>query len=223
MTIKYNILTTIFLAGLTVSVAVASARISASEIVNIGLFSKKDLSGWKEKSFAGNTEYVLQGGQGSSYLSAKSDMSASALYKKTKVDIKNTPYLNWSWKIKKGLTALQEQSKEGDDYAARVYVIVKLGLAPWKTKALNYVWSGAVEPDRAWLNAYTEKAMMIPLRSSVDAKGSWQYEKVNVYLDFKKYFDIDVESIHGVAIMTDTDNSNLSAIADYGDIYFSKQ
>ena len=205
------------------SLVISSALIALpnkSESVSVGLFSNMDTSGWKEKSFNGNTQYQIISEQGKTSLRAVADMSASAFYKKIKVDLNTTPYLNWSWRVDKSLNELNEQTKQGDDYAARIYVIVKLGLAPWNTKALNYVWSSS-KGDQTWPNAYTEKAIMIPMRSRHDSNSQWYMEKVNVMEDFKQYFGIDVDKIDGIAIMTDTDDSELSAIAQYGDIFFT--
>jgi hypothetical protein len=147
--------------------------------------------------------------------------SASALYKKIKVNIQETPYLNWRWKIDRALPQLNEKQKTGDDYAARVYVVIKTGLTPLSAKALNYIWSSNGPPKVSWPNAYTKKAIMIPLRSNIDDIGIWQHEKVNVKEDLMHHFRISPNFIDGVAIMTDTDNSNSIAIASYGDIYFS--
>ena len=44
----------------------------------------------------------------------------------------------------------------------------------------------------------------------------------NVVEDFAELLDMDIDSIDGVAIMTDSDNSGLSASALYGDVFFSK-
>jgi len=186
----------------------------------VGEFSQMDLSGWDEKSFSGTTDYKIAGEQGQKHLQANANAAASALFKKIKVDLNETPYLNWSWRVDKSLNPINEQTKQGDDYAARIYVIVKRGLTPWKTNALNYVWSSNAQPPVSWPNAYTEKAVMIPLRNQNDGD-SWKIEKVNVKQDFKKHFGLDIDRIDGVAIMTDTDNSQSQAIASYGDIYFS--
>lgn len=205
-----------------ISIVVCNVLLAATnESVSVGEFSVMDLTGWKEKSFNGNTKYQIIDKQDEVYLQASADMSASAYYKKIKVDLTKTPYLNWSWRIDKSLTELNEQTKQGDDYAARIYVIVKLGLAPWKTKALNYVWSSS-DGERSWPNAYTDKAIMVPMRSRNDNNGQWQMERVNVKKDFMRYFGIEIDKIDGVAIMTDTDDSKLSAVARYGDIFFTE-
>ncbi|NOY67272.1 MAG: DUF3047 domain-containing protein [Gammaproteobacteria bacterium] len=57
-------------------------------------------------------------------LQAKSSNSASALIKEIRIDLKKYPYLNWSWSIENRLHTTNEKLKSGDDYAARVYVVV---------------------------------------------------------------------------------------------------
>jgi|TARA_B110000238_G_C16125294_1_gene438944 hypothetical protein len=191
--------------------------------VSVGEFSNMDLSEWDQKSFSGKTSYEINSQSELAYLYASADNSASALYKKVKVDLNTTPYLNWEWRVDNPLPEMNEQTKAGDDYSARVYVIVKRGFAPWKTKALNYVWSSQQSPRKSWPNAFTDKAMMISLRTSLDANQQWVSERVNVKLDFEKHFGIEVNSIDGVAIMVDTDNSGLQAAASFGDVYFSSK
>ena len=51
----------------------------------------------------------------------------------------------------------------------------------------------------------------------------WVTVKANVKTDFKKFHDLDVKEIDGIAIMTDTDNSKLKAITYYQNIFFSSE
>jgi hypothetical protein len=201
-------------------ITIATKVYSNVNKVVVSDFSQMGLSGWDVKSFDGKTDYELVGEVGSEYLRASADASASALFKKIKINLNDTPYLNWSWRVDQALMPINELTKQGDDYAARIYVIVKRGLSPWKTNALNYVWSSNAMPLDSWPNAYTDKAIMIPLRDQLD-DNVWVFEKVNIKDDFKKYFGIDVEKVDAVAIMTDTDNSRSQAVASYGDIFFS--
>ena len=45
--------------------------------------------------------------------------------------------------------------------------------------------------------------------------------KANVKEDFKKFHDLDVSELDGLAIMADTDNSKMKSIAYFQNIYFS--
>lgn len=189
----------------------------------IGEFSRNSLEGWEHKSFKGDTQYRLQAIDGVTVLTADSRAAGSGLFKEQRIDLTQTPFLNWSWRIGNRLPGLNEQNKAGDDYAARVYVVVKGGLAFWQTKAINYVWAGNTKQDSVWPNAFAgEHAMMMALRGPEASLNVWQTEKRNIRADFKKLFGEDITTIDAVAIMTDTDNSNGSVSAVYGDIWFSE-
>ena len=195
-----------------------------SHRLHIGNFSSNDLEGWEEKSFSGNTKYNLLKEQDKTVLLAESNNAASALYRKTKIDLTKTPYLNWSWKKLSTLNPGDESKKQGDDFVARVYVVKNGGLFLWKTKALSYVWSFSHKKNEYWNNPYTgDKAKMIAVRDKHDAEDGWFSEKRNLLNDFKQYFNIDITEIDGIAIMTDTDNSNGKASTLYGDIYFTAE
>lgn len=192
--------------------------------VSIGEFSKKQLSGWEPKVFKGKTHYQLVTEGNLTVLKATSKNAASGLGRRIKVDLTKTPFLNWSWRVDNKLGPLNEQSKAGDDYAARVYVILDGGLLPWRTKAMNYVWSSNSPRGKSWGNAFLPRnAKMLAVRGSQDKVGGWVREKRNVMADFKNIFGLNIKRIDGVAIMTDTDNSKGSASAAYGDIFFSAQ
>lgn len=204
--------------------AVLSTSAFANGNVVVGEFSKGQLAGWEAKEFSGKTHYQITTEGNTVVLKATSQGAASGLGKKIKIDLAKTPVMNWSWRIDKKLGKLNEQSKEGDDYAARVYVIVDGGLFPWNTKALNYVWSSNQARGTTWNNAYLPKnAKMTAIRGSQDKVGGWMREKRNVRADFKRIFGKDITEIDGVAIMTDTDNGKGQAAAAYGDIFFSAQ
>ena len=179
------------------------------------------LAGWENKEFKGQTHYETISRDGQSYVHALSEHAASGMFKKITVDLNKTPFLNWRWRIEHVLANNDERSKAGDDYPARIYVVVSGGLFFWKTEAVNYVWSRNQAVGTTWPNAYTSNAQMIAVRSDAKDAGQWVAEKRNVRADFKAVFGSDITQIDAIAIMTDTDNSGQSVSADYGDIFFS--
>lgn len=181
------------------------------------------MDGWESKSFKGETQYELTKLDGMTVLRADSKAAASGLFKEQRIDLTQTPYLNWSWRIANRLAGLNEQTKAGDDYAARIYVVISGGLAFWRTRAINYVWASNTKKDRVWPNAFAgEHAMMIAVRGPEAPLNTWLHEKRNIRADLQKLFGEDIQSIDAVALMTDTDNSNKQVLAYYGDIWFSK-
>lgn len=191
--------------------------------INLGEFSKGSLDGWESKAFAGTTQYQIQQQGDKKVLKANSNKTASIMGRRMRIDLTKTPFLNWSWKVDKALPPLQEATRAGDDYAARVYVIIDGGVFIWKTRALNYVWSSAANSrGTKWNNAFKPKnARMLAVRDKRDAAGRWTYQKQDVAADFKALYGFQPRFIDGIAIMTDTDNSGGTASASYGDIFFS--
>ena len=49
----------------------------------------------------------------------------------------------------------------------------------------------------------------------------WVTVKANVKENFKKFHNLDVNELDGVAIMVDTDNSKMKAVSYFQNIYFS--
>jgi len=202
-----------------------NAEMEAQKFI-VGSFSSGSLEHWESREFKGVTNYKLVDLGGSRVLKAESAMSASGLFNEQRIDLHKTPFMNWRWHIENRLgNTHNEQEKSGDDYAARVYVIVSGGAAFWQTKALNYVWSSTSPTGKVWPNAYAGangEMTMIALRSSTDQTGTWYSEKRNILADLKHQFGEDIQYIDAIAIMSDSDDSQGHVTAYYGDIYFTK-
>jgi len=195
------------------------SSLSLATPIVIDSFKQDTLNSWQKKSFIGHTEYkVTELG-----LQATSNASASSLYKEVHIDLEKTPYLNWSWRTDKKLNITDEKIKSGDDFVARVYVIIKGEWAFWQTKSLVYVWASHTEKFQAWQSPYAGKnAIEISLRSKSDKLVHWYTEKRNVLADLKQHFGNDIRFIDAIAIMTDTDNTKASALTYYKNLYFSE-
>jgi len=193
-----------------------------AERINIANMSSSQIDDWSVEAFQGLTDYRMVNIEGERALLASSKNSASGLYRKQRIDLRETPFLNWRWRVEKPLNRQDEQSKQGDDYAARIYALVSGGMAFWRTKALNYVWSSSQPVGTQWDNAYTSQAKMVVIESGNQNVGQWRVYKRNVAEDMRELFGEEVTHIDGIAIMTDTDNSQGEAKAYYGDIYFSR-
>ncbi|HEC16422.1 MAG TPA: DUF3047 domain-containing protein [Sedimenticola sp.] len=191
--------------------------------IDIGRFSQGDLGGWEEKSFSGHTSYGLVQGPRHRVLKARTSAAASGMLRETDIDLDETPFLNWSWKVDNIYQGNNERTKDGDDYPARIYVVVSGGLFFWKTRAINYVWSSNQAVGTVWDNAYTGNAKMVAVRSGDREAGRWFREKRNVRKDLEQLFGEGIARIHAVAIMSDSDDTGQSATAYYGDIFFSAQ
>jgi len=219
---KYYLMTILWCAFLTVIITVRSETITVEgKKIVIGLFSLGKMVGWQSEMFDGETLYRLVKDKNKQVLMADSESAASGLVYKQQIDLEQTPWLNWSWKTESVLTGLDETQKTGDDFGARLYVIVDGGLVFWQTHALNYVWSSSHEKGEKWSNPYTSNATMFAIEAGEAALGDWQHYSRNIRSDFKQLVGKDIRYIDAVAIMTDTDNSRQKTKAYYGDIFFT--
>ena len=199
---------------------------SQTDEVKVFDFTEKELSQLDVRKVRGadnNTIYTIGSNEEGSFLKAVADNAASGLGKEIKIDLNKTPYINITWKIEKDLPGIKENTKKGHDFAARVFVVKKTGATPLSNRAINYVFSSNNEVGFNSPSPYTKKSIDNVLASTKNNLNEWVTVKANVKEDFKKYHDLDVNELDGLAIMSDTDNSKLKAIAYYQNIYFSEK
>ena len=196
-----------------------------AEQVNVFDFTKEELQTLEVRKVRGadnKTEYILGSNENGNYLKAVADNAASGLGKQIKVNLNKTPFINITWKVEKDLNGIIENSKKGHDYAARVFVIKKTGATALSNRAINYVFSSNEEIGKNWPSPYTKKSIDNVLSTTKNNINEWVTVKANVKEDFKKFHNLDVDELDGVAIMADTDNSKKKSISYYQNIFFSK-
>ena len=189
-------------------------------------FTKEEFKTLKIKKVKGETQWTLGKNEKGKFIQGKAQGTASALGIEKKINLLETPYINITWKVEENLAGINEKSKKGHDYAARVFVIKKTGTTALSNRAINYVFSSNNNIDEYWRSPYTKRSIDYVLsttQDSLDSLDNWITVKANVKKHFKKLHNLEVENINGLAIMTDTDNSKLSAIAYYQNIYFSSE
>ncbi len=184
-------------------------------------FAPAAIAEWPQRAFEGATSYRLVTTAERPAVEATAEDAASALYREVEIDIKATPILEWRWRIDAlpGSDA-DERTRAGDDYAARVYVVREGLFGQLSARALNYVWSREVATGTRWANAFTDRAHMIAVASGPERAGEWVTHRRDLRADWRAAFGDSLERIHGIAIMTDSDNTDGTARAHYGTIRF---
>ena len=195
-----------------------------AENVNIFKFTEQELSELDVRKVRGadnKTVYSVGSNENGNFLKAVADNAASGLGKEVKIDLNKTPFINITWKIEKDLQGINENSKKGHDFAARVFAVKKTGATPLSNRAINYVFSSNSIVGQSWPSPYTKKSIDNVLSTTKDNLNEWVTVKANVKKDFKKFHDLDVNELDGLAIMADTDNSKMKSISYFQNIYFS--
>ena len=187
-------------------------------------FTESELTNLQVRKVRGadkKTLYTVGSNENGNFLKSVADNAASGLGKEIKIDLSKTPFINITWKIEKDLKGIKENTKKGHDYAARVFVIKKTGATPLSNRAINYVFSSNNDVGSNWPSPYTKKSIDNVLASTKNTLNKWVTVKANVQKDFKRFHDLDVNEIDGLAIMSDTDNSKMKSISYFQNIYFS--
>lgn len=230
------------LPGIVIAGAAAFALIASA--ATPGLFSAMSpggefRDGWRVTTLSDvkPTRFELVSDDGRTVVKATADAAAASLTRAVRVAIDERSRLRWRWRIDRVVDKSDITTKQGDDFAARLYVFfdypldrlsliesTKLRLARWwygdqvPVAALNYVWANREQPGTETWNAYTSRARMIVLRNADDKVGDWALEQRNLAADFRAAFGDVTPVVTGIAIAADTDQTGESVTAWFGDI-----
>ncbi len=233
--------------GLSLVLTVGLLQAESPSVLHVGQFSRAEAGGpypdsWKPLTFEKikeHTAYSLVEDDGAVVVKAESRGSSSGLTREVTIDPKMYPVVEWRWKVGNVLKNGDVTQKAGDDYPARLYITFeydsdKVGFfekAKYETArffygqyppigAINYIWESQSPVGTIVANPFTDRVQMIVMESGQAKVGQWVTESRNIYEDYQTAFGEDPPMISGVAVMTDTDNTQESAVAWFGDIVF---
>jgi hypothetical protein len=181
--------------------------------------------GWKAQNW-GNPKYdftiVNDGGHKAVHMKSAGDGSTASKDIKGKVDLKQTPVLEWSWKVTtlpKGGDACR---KDTDDEAAQVYVFWPRFPEQVRSRIIGYVWDTTEPVGKICKSEKTGTVTYVVIRSGTAELGTWLTERRNVAEDFRKIYHEDPDSPAAVSIAIDSNDTNSTAEAFIGSILFTK-
>ena len=200
-------------------------------------------SGWRRIAIPGvkRNEFALVAEDGRTVLRVRSESAAGSAAHDLAADPGATPVLAWRWKVERALDRAAWGTKEGDDFAARIYVTfdlpldrlplaerakIRLGRALFGSDlpaaALCYVWASREPVGTSGWNPYADRVRMIVVESGNARAGQWVAESRDVEADFRAAFGGQwkgpVPRVSGVLLSSDTDQTNESVTAWFGDL-----
>ncbi len=93
---------------------------------------------------------------------------------------------------------------------------------PMPYATLMYVWSNGFEPGTVVNNPRTDRIRKMVVESGGKNLGHWLDYERDIRADFVKAFGEEPGALLGVALMTDTDNTQSSTMAYYGPVSLAK-
>lgn len=164
--------------------------------------------------------FSLQREEGDYFVKIKTQGGCTAIGKRFSFEPVSTPYLQWRWRAHILPERGKENEKEKADSGAGVYVIFSGTFM--LNKIIKYVWSTTLPQGTKTESPYNSHAKIVVLRSGKDSLGIWIKETVNVLSDYTAFFSSIPPEVIAIGIISDADNTNSSAEADYDDYYISK-
>ena len=175
--------------------------------------------GWKSRGGEGSEVYRVRSNH-EPYLEANAKNSAVTIAKKFEYDLAEYPYLSWQWRAIELPKGGDERYKNTGDSAAAIYVIFEGRFRP---KSIKYVWSASLPIGTTTESPYNSKTKVVVVRNQSSPMAQWVSERVNVYTDYQRLFGSETESVQAIGLMSDSDNTQSTAIADYKVIMISKE
>jgi len=184
-----------------------------------------------------DTKYAVAKEEGRTLLKATAEDSASAFVLLARSDPSKAPVLEWSWRVPALVEKADNRDPKKEDSPARLIVGFdgdkstlsdaeqrRLALAksmsgrdvPFAT--LMYIWSNRDPVGTVIPSAHSERLRMIVVESGAGGVGTWRSYRRNLAEDYRQAFGSAPGPMLGVAVMTDTDNTNARAEALYGPI-----
>ncbi|UCE33154.1 MAG: DUF3047 domain-containing protein [Deltaproteobacteria bacterium] len=175
--------------------------------------------GWKSRGGEGSEVYRVRSDH-EPYLEANAKQSAVTIAKKFEYDLTEYPYLSWQWRVIELPKGGDERYKKTGDSAAAIYVIFEGRLRP---KSIKYVWSASLSRGTTTESPYNSKTKIVVMQNQSSPMGEWVSERVNVYADYQRLFGGETESVQAIGLMSDSDNTQSTAVAHYKAIKISKE
>lgn len=197
--------------------------------------------GWQPFVLPGKsaTVYTTVNDDGRWVLHAQSDHSASMYRRTLRIEPEQLGQVSFSWKVRSLLPDADVRESETGDAVVRVMLAFDgdtsrlsartrlmfdlmqslTGEAP-PFATLMYVWDSRAEVDTVVLNKRSDRVRKIVLESGPAYLGQWRTYQRDVRADYRRAFGEDPGALIGVAVMTDSDNTQSRAEAWYGEIRF---
>ena len=180
--------------------------------------------GWTTKEFVGRASVELVRDENRLALRLRSEQSSFALYRDVVVDLREFPFLSWSWKVVQLPDGGDIRERARDDQAAQLYVIFPRWPSPLRSSdVLGYVWDTRAPVGTRLTSTQASNVKVIVVASGSAQRGVWRVEQRAVVQDYVALFGRQPPRVGRVAVMIDTNDTRGAAEALVGDIAFARE
>ena len=208
-----------------VATAWAGDRVVVGDWRSNALGTRGIPSDWKEQTWgkpAYDLEVVSDDDQRALHLKSKGETSTIIRDLKASVDLKETPIIEWQWKVMTLPTGGNACHKSTDDEAAQVYVAWLRTPEAVRSRIIGYVWDSTAPAGTICKSEKTSTVTYVVLRSGADELGKWITEHRNVAEDFRKIYGEAPDKPTALSLGIDSDDTRTRAESFIGPTAFTR-
>jgi Protein of unknown function (DUF3047) len=165
---------------------------------------------------------VDDGGRKVLHLKSRNEGSTVSKDIKGKVNLKDTPILEWSWKAVALPKGGNSCVKATDDQAAQVYVAWPRFPQAVRSQIIGYVWDTTAPVGTICKSEKTGTVTYVVVRSGTRDLGKWLTERRNVRDDYKKIYGSDPDDPGALSISIDSNDTGSFSESFMGPIAFKR-
>jgi len=178
-------------------------------------------SGWVSRNGNNAKEiYSVQVEGEKKFLHADAKGASIQIGYEKKWGLKEFPILRWQWRAIIFPSGSNEREKRGGDSVLGLYIV----FGHWPSiRTIKYIWSDTLPVGASFNSPFSNSTKILVVRSGRALMGRWVTEQRDVLSDYQQLME-DRENTPvatGIAVLTDSDNTNSRAIGDYAYIQVS--
>jgi hypothetical protein len=171
---------------------------------------------WTIKVNHGKPEVSVCGASDSPCIHLRSVKASFALERGVDVNLSETPFLSWSWKVAKLPEGGDFRRSSTDDQAAQVLVAFS------DRRVISYIWDTSAPKGAA------QNTSSIPLvhvfamvcRSGAAEANSWVSESRNIAADYERAYGRPAPRVKGLRLQINSQHTGTTAESYFGEVAF---
>ena len=169
-------------------------------------------------------DMTVEENDGHRVLHLRSKIESSTIRKdiKGKVNLKETPILEWTWKAVVLPINGDCRKKTADDQAAQLYVVWPRFPEAVRSQIIGYIWDTTCPAGSIVKSEKTGTVTYVVMRSGSADLGKWLTERRNVADDYRKIYGAAPDNPGIISIAIDSDDTSSSVESFFGSILFRK-
>lgn len=141
--------------------------------------------------------------------------SASMLFRHVDIPLETYPHLAWKWYVEQPVeTALDEQTRNGDDHPARLFVAFKT--ASGRDRYMEIIWGNRL---KAGAYKYIKEFPHYVARGAGDPVGAWLQEELDLMAIYRHLWpDAEPAKVFEIGLFCDTDDTGARSVSYFADV-----